>query len=244
MKILAIIPARGGSKRLPGKNIKLLDGRPLIAWTVEAALQSKVFVETIVSTDDPVIAQVAQQFGAHVPGLRPAHLATDTAGSVDVVLQVLDDYERRHGAVDGVMLLQPTSPFRTAESICQAVALFEASNRRSVVSVCAAASHPSWSFMLEADSLKPFLGWEALTRRSQDLQPAYALNGSIYLISPSTLRHEKRFVGPGVQPLVIAEPFESLDIDTPDDWQLAEYALKRRTDAELCASTQGDETVP
>lgn len=228
MKILAIIPARGGSKRLPGKNIKLLDGRPLIAWTVEAALQSKVFVETIVSTDDPAIAQVAQRFGAHVPGLRPAHLATDTAGSVDVVLQVLEDYEAAQGAVDGVMLLQPTSPFRSVQSIRQAVSLFEGSNRRSVVSVSTAAAHPAWSFRLEGDSLEPFLGWEALTSRSQDLQPAYALNGSIYLISPDALRQEKRFVGPGVLPLVIAEPIESLDIDTPDDWALAVYALQRQ----------------
>ncbi|MBV6285938.1 cytidylyltransferase domain-containing protein [Pseudomonas aegrilactucae] len=230
MKILAIIPARGGSKRLPGKNIKLLDGRPLIAWTVEAALQSKVFVETIVSTDDPAIARVAQGFGAHVPGLRPAHLATDTAGSVEVVLQVLDDYEARHGEVEGVMLLQPTSPFRTVASIRQAVALFEGSNRRPVVSVCSATAHPAWSFKLEGDSLEPFLGWEQLTHRSQDLQPAFALNGSIYLISPGTLRQQRRFVGPGVLPLVIAEPIESLDIDTPDDWELAVYALERRAD--------------
>ncbi|GGU69676.1 hypothetical protein GCM10009504_28620 [Pseudomonas laurentiana] len=228
MKILAIIPARGGSKRLPGKNIKHLDGRPLIAWTIEVALQSQMFVETIVSTDDPAIAEVAQRFGAAVPGLRPAHLATDTAGSVDVVLQVLDDYEAVHGDVNGVMLLQPTSPFRTSESIRQAVALFEANGRRAVVSVCTAASHPAWSFSLEGDTLAPFLGWEPLTRRSQDLQPAYTLNGSIYLVAPQVLRQEKRFVGPGVQPLVIAEAFESLDIDTPEDWEMALFALGQR----------------
>lgn len=229
MKLLAIIPARRGSKRLPGKNIKLLEGRPLIAWTIEAAVQSQVFVETIVSTDDPAIAEVAQRFGAAVPGLRPAHLATDTAGSVDVVLQALDDYEALHGHVDGVMLLQPTSPFRTAESIRQAVALFEANDRRAVVSVSVAASHPAWSFRLDTENLEPFLGWDHLTKRSQDLQPAYTLNGSIYLIAPDALRQEKRFVGPGVQPLVIADVFESLDIDTADDWALAVFALHQRT---------------
>lgn len=228
MKILAIVPARGGSKRLPGKNIKLLGGRPLIAWTIEAALQSGVTCAVVVSTDDPQIAAVAQAFGASVPGMRPAHLATDTATSVDVVLHALDAYESVHGAVDGVLLLQPTSPFRSVESIRQAVSLFQADVSRSVVSVCAASSHPAWCFKLEGDSMEPFLGWEHLSKRSQDLEPACTLSGSIYLIAPDVLREHKRFVFPGTVPMLVTDSVESLDIDTPEDWSAALFALEHR----------------
>lgn len=229
MKILAIVPARGGSKRLPGKNIKPLGGRPLIAWTIEAALQSGIACAVVVSTDDPEIGAVAQHHGASVPGMRPAHLATDVATSVDVVLHALDEYESVHGAVDGVMLLQPTSPFRTAESICRAVSLFEADVSRPVVSVCAASPHPAWCFRLEGDSMEPFLGWEHLSKRSQDLEPACTLSGSIYLIAPDVLREQRRFVLPGTVPMLVAESDESLDIDTPEDWSAALLVLARRS---------------
>ncbi|MGX9565683.1 acylneuraminate cytidylyltransferase family protein [Pseudomonas viciae] len=225
MRILAIVPARGGSKRLPGKNVKILGGRPLIAWTLQAALDSQVILETLVSTDDPTIAEVAQRYGGVVPGLRPAHLATDTASSVDVVLHVLNDFETQHGAVDGVMLLQPTSPFRTAESIRQAVALFHQDRSRPVVSVCAASIHPAWCFRFENGAMEPFMGWEPLVQRSQDLEPAFTLNGSIYLIAPQVLREQQRFLCPGTVPLVIPDGVESLDIDTADDWDAAVNAV-------------------
>ncbi len=229
MKILAVIPARGGSKRLPGKNIKVLGGRPLIAWTIDEAHASGVLQGIVVSTDDPAIAEVASMHGASVPGLRPEHLATDTAGSVDVVLHALDLYEAEHGCVDGVMLLQPTSPFRTRNSIRRALELFSSEPSRAVVSVCSAAAHPAWCFRLGEGSLEPFLGWDFLSQRSQDLPPAYTLDGSIYLISPRLLRETRRFVMPGVVPMIIEDAFESLDIDTPDDWQMAVHALSQRT---------------
>jgi N-acylneuraminate cytidylyltransferase/CMP-N,N'-diacetyllegionaminic acid synthase len=225
MKILAIIPARGGSKRLPGKNVKILGGRPLIAWTLQAALDSKVILETLVSTDDPAIAEVAERYGGVVPGLRPAHLATDTASSVDVVLHVLNDFETQHGAVDGVMLLQPTSPFRTAESIRQAVELFQQAPFRPVVSVCPASVHPAWCFRLEDEGMEPFMGWEPLLKRSQDLEPAFTLNGSIYLIAPQVLREQRRFLCSGTIPLVVPDGAESLDIDTEEDWNAAVSAV-------------------
>ncbi|MCP1462642.1 MULTISPECIES: cytidylyltransferase domain-containing protein [Pseudomonas] len=227
MKILAIVPARGGSKRLPGKNIKVLGGRPLIAWTIEAALQSGVVTDVVISTDDLAIADVARAFGGNVLSMRPAHLATDTAGSFDVVVQVLDEYEAVHGAVEAVMLLQPTSPFRSAESIRRAVVQFQQDVSRSVVSVTAASSHPAWCFRLDGDTMTPFLGWESLSRRSQDLEPAYTLDGSIYLLAPDVLREQKRFVGPGTVPLVMTDSRESLDIDTPEDWDIAVRLLER-----------------
>lgn len=227
MKILAIVPARGGSKRLPGKNIKVLGDRPLIAWTIEAAQQSGVVADVVISTDDQAIADVALKFAGNVPGMRPAHLATDTASSFDVVVQVLDEYESTHGAVDGVMLLQPTSPFRSPESIRRAVALFRQDVSRAVVSVAAASSHPAWCFKLDGNSMTPFLGWESLSKRSQDLEPAYTLDGSIYLLAPGVLREQKRFVGPGTVPLVITDSHESLDIDTPQDWDVAVRMLEQ-----------------
>jgi CMP-N,N'-diacetyllegionaminic acid synthase len=227
MKILAIVPARGGSKRLPGKNIKVLGGRPLIAWTIEAALQSGVVTDVVISTDDLAIADVARAFGGNVLSMRPAHLATDTAGSFDVVVQVLDEYEAVHGAVEAVMLLQPTSPFRSAESIRRAVVQFQQDVSRSVVSVTAASSHPAWCFRLDGDTMTPFLGWESLSRRSQDLEPAYTLDGSIYLLAPDVLREQKRFVGPGTVPLVMTDSREALDIDTPEDWDIAVRLLER-----------------
>ncbi|UZD97167.1 acylneuraminate cytidylyltransferase family protein [Pseudomonas corrugata] len=226
MRILAIVPARGGSKRLPGKNVKVLGGRPLIAWTLQAALDSGVIHKTLVSTDDPGIAEIAQSHGGEVPGLRPAHLATDSANSVDVVLHVLTEFESRHGTVDGIMLLQPTSPFRTAESIRQAVTLFQQDISRPVVSVSPASAHPAWCFRFDHGSMVPFLGWEPLTNRSQDLEPAFTLSGSIYLISPQLLRQQQRFLCPGMVPLVISDRIESLDIDTQDDWDAAVKAVE------------------
>ncbi|MEJ5864142.1 acylneuraminate cytidylyltransferase family protein [Pseudomonas farsensis] len=225
MKILAVVPARGGSKRVPGKNIKLLGGRPLINWTLKCAQDSQALCAVMVSTDDPRTAEIATQAGAWVPGLRPAELATDTATSVDVVLHALDCYESQHGALDGVMLLQPTSPFRSSESIRRAVSLFKANSSCPVLSVCAAVSHPAWCFKIHGDSLEPFLGWESFGARSQDLEPAYVLNGSIYLISPSMLRSQRRVILPGAVPLVMDGGVESLDIDTFEDWQEAELAV-------------------
>lgn len=226
MKILALIPARGGSKRLPGKNIKPLGGQPLIAWTIRAAFDSGVCSAVRVSTDDEAIATVARAYGADVPSLRPAELATDTAGSVDVALHALETYEAEHGQVDGLLLLQPTSPFRTAQTIRRGVALFaETGGRQAVVSVSPAASHPAWCFRTTPGSMSPFLGWDAIGRRSQDLEPAWALNGAFYLISPERLRVRRSFLSPDTRPFVMDEAREAIDIDTPSDWVVAEYFI-------------------
>lgn len=228
MKILALIPARGGSKRLPGKNIKRLDGLPLIAWTILAAHRSRVCDSVVVSTDDPAIAAVATEHGAKVPKLRPAELADDKAGSVDVVLHELDQYELSHGPVDGVLLLQPTSPFRRAESIRAAVEKFASlAGARPVVSVTPAVNHPAWCFKSNAEGMVPYLGWEKMILRSQDLAPAWVLNGAIYVISPQRLRESRTFLTTDFEPLMMEAGFESIDIDTQADWDLAELLLQR-----------------
>lgn len=228
MKIIAIIPARGGSKRLHQKNVKILGGHPLIAWTIRAAQEALVISDIIVSTDDQKTADIAIQYGASVPGLRPKSLATDTANSVDVVRYVVDEYEAKYGPVDGVILLQPTSPFRSPESIKGAVNLFiENQAQAPIVSITTTLTHPAWCFKIERGAMLPFLDWSLLSKRSQELEPAYTLNGAIYLISPAALREKKAFVFEGTIPLIMPSDIESLDIDTPEDWAEAESLLAK-----------------
>ncbi len=224
-RLLAVIPARGGSKRLPGKNIRPLGGKPLIAWTLDAARDSGVFAHVLVSTDDEAIAEAARRCGADVPWLRPAELASDTASSAHVLRHALSWYEGKHGPVYAVVLLQPTSPFRSPASIRGAVASYLAQSeaqRHAVVSVSPAPQHPAWCFRLESTGMQPFLGWEMLLQRSQDLPPAYALNGAVYVLPPQAIRDGAPLICPGTQPFVMTDPREALDIDNDDDWRRAE----------------------
>ena len=225
MNILTVIPARGGSRRVPGKNIRTLGGRPLIAWTVEAVRGLDPICEVVVSTDDPAIADAARAAGAHVPWLRPPELASDTAGSVDVALHGLDWYERTAGAVDGLLLLQPTSPYRRRDTITRGCALFAEQGRRPVIGVSPATSHPLWCYRLDGDRLRPFVVGEDADVRSQDLPPAYVINGAFYLIAPDDLRRHRSFVTHDVQAMVMDRPEEGLDIDTEWDWTVAEALL-------------------
>lgn len=222
-RLLAIIPARGGSKRLMRKNVLSLGGMPLIAWTIDAALASRCFIDVLLSTDDAEIAEVAREYGALVPWLRPAELATDTARSIDVVLHALDWYESEHGSVHGVILLQPTSPFRTVATIQEAVRLFvELGAKAPVVSVRPAETHPAWTFSLEEGRMRPFCGWESLKLRSQDLPSAYTVNGAIYVSTPARLRATESFFSEDMNALVMTNSNEWLDIDTEQDWKMAQ----------------------
>jgi len=225
MKILAIVPARGGSKRLPGKNIKLLGGKPLINWTIEVAQGIPEICEILVSTDDPAIALVAKEAGANVPWLRPEVLSTDQATSVDVALHALDWYESVNGVVDGLLLLQPTSPFRTREKIRLGIKLFKSHSYRAVIGVSPVKDHPMWAFKMDSGFLVPFIESHGFGTRSQDLEPAFVANGGFYLISPDELRTRKSFVNVEQVPLVGESNTESLDIDTELDFELAEYLL-------------------
>jgi CMP-N,N'-diacetyllegionaminic acid synthase len=222
MKILALITARGGSKRLPGKNIRPLGGRPLIAWSIDAVRGLPEICDILVSTDDEQIAQVARTVGASVPWLRPVDLSGDTAGSVDVSLHALDWYESEYGAVDGLLLLQPTSPFRSAAIIARGLDMFAPLPHRSVVSVSPAASHPLWCYRVTGNSMTPYIAKTGEATRSQDLPPAHVLNGALYLIRPDQLRAMRTFCPPDVQPLVMESTWEGIDIDTPWDWFLAQ----------------------
>lgn len=228
MRILALISARGGSKRLPGKNIRILGGRPLIVWSTNVAKEIPEICDILVSTDDPVIADVARKAGARVPWLRPEALATDTATSVDVCLHALDWYEDENGKVDGLLLLQPTSPFRSRDTVLKGIELFRSHRYRPILGVSPAETHPMWCFRVEGMTMRPFMDNGGSTLRSQDLPSAYAANGAFYLITPKDLRKLRSFYSTDMVPLVMTELGESVDIDTELDWNLAEAVLASR----------------
>lgn len=222
MRILALITARGGSKRLPGKNIRELGGKPLIVWSIDVVKNIPEICDILVSTDEPAIASVCTATGAYVPWLRPAELATDTASSVDVALHALDWYEAEKGAVNGLLLLQPTSPFRTRMTVQRGIELFSKHGRQTVLGVSPTHAHPMWTLKMDGDYLVPFMCEHGFGTRSQDLPPVYVVNGSFYLISPTELRSCHSFVGPKTVPLIIESQQEALDIDTPWDFKMAE----------------------
>lgn len=229
MRILALIPARGASKRLPGKNIRILGADPLVVWSIKAAQGIPGIGEILVSTDDAAIAAVARNAGALVPWLRPKELATDTASSSDACLHALNWYENERGHIDGMLLLQPTSPFRTRDTMLRGIELFEKGKLRPVVGVSPAQSHPMWCFQIRDGALHPFIDGGGLHMRSQDLPPAYVVNGLYYLIRPGDLRATGSFFSDDMVPLVVNEPEESLDIDTEWDWKVAEAVVAMRT---------------
>jgi N-acylneuraminate cytidylyltransferase len=225
MRILALIAARGGSKRLPGKNIRILGEKPLIVWSIDVAKDIPEICDILVSTDDAAIATVCTEAGAIVPWLRPAELATDTASSVDVALHALDCYETEKGVVDGILLLQPTSPFRTKETILKGIELFIKNGQEPVLGVSPTQAHPMWTLKMDGDYVVPFFKEHGLGMRSQDLPAAYVVNGSLYLISPAELRSNRSFVGAKTIPLITESTKEALDIDTEWDWLVAEAAF-------------------
>lgn len=222
MKILGVIPARGGSKRLPGKNIRDLGGRPLLIWTVEVCKDIPEICDILVSTDDEKIANIARDAGALLPWLRPEFLATDEATSKDVALHALNWYQKQVGAVDGLMLLQPTSPFRTVETIRRGIDLFSKHGFRPVVGVSHTTQHPMWSLKRSGIGLEPFLPNGGLHLRSQELPEAFIVNGAFYLINPSDLSRLESFYSDDMIPLIIDNPFEAVDIDNEFDWCVAE----------------------
>ena len=222
---LALIPARGGSKRLPRKNILDLAGKPLIAWTIEAANNSKYIDHSIVSTDDYEITSVAQQSGAKVLA-RPNELADDLTNSLDVVLHAINLQKKDF---DYVILLQPTSPLRTEQHIDEAIELLFKKHAQAVISVCKTNHSPLWSNTLPEDnSMDHFIRDEVKGKRSQDLPSYYNLNGAIYICSIDRLLEEATFF---IKSNIFAYEMDqesSIDIDTIVDFQLAKFYSKKR----------------
>ena len=227
-RILAFIPARGGSKGIPHKNITPLAGKPLIQYTIDAAKQSRYIDYVLVSTDDEEIAAVARRCGAEVPFLRPPELAADTAKTIDAVLHAIETLREAGETFDSLVLLQPTSPLRTAEDINGAVETFYQNNRRSVVSVSEVSDHPILIRTIEqtpeGERLKPLLEGSSTVRR-QDMPPFYRVNGSIYINPMEEICQATSFNDNPV-PYVTAKDY-SVDIDDPADLVLAEFRMKQ-----------------
>ena len=223
MKTFALIPARGGSEGIPRKNIKLIAGKPLIVWTIEAALRSSLLEAVVVSTDDAEIAEVARRAGAQVPFMRPPELAQDHTPGLDPVLHALAQLPQ----FEAVLLLQPTSPLRTTEDIDACLGMATNQLAPSVVSVCEPDIHPYWTYRLaEGQSLQPLIAAAPVARR-QDLPTVVAVNGALYFAKADWLRRSGSLVGP--ETLAYLMPRDrSVDLDTPLDWKLAELLLRER----------------
>lgn len=222
-KVLALVPARGGSKGLPGKNIRNLCGRPLIQWSIDAGLTSQVVDLVAVSTDSPEIAAVAKTAGASVPFLRPEALAGDTASSIDVVIHALDALAQLDQSFDVVVLLEPTSPLRDASDIDRSLARMIESRATAIVSVCRAeSSHPTFVFRQTSDGhLLPFMERSPTGVRRQEIEPMFFLDGSIYASEVQTLRERRSFYHSDTIAYEVPK-WKSFEIDDLEDFEIVE----------------------
>ncbi len=225
MKNIAIIPARSGSKGLPDKNIKNLAGKPLIAYSIEAAISSGCFDEVMISTDSERYAEIGRSYGAEVPFLRSRRTASDTASSWDAVQEVLEGYKNQGRQFDTFCLLQPTSPLRTADDIRKAYALYQEKSPFAVVSVCEAEHSPLWCGQLPEN--KEFIGFmnPESQKRRQDAGKFYRLNGAIYIVNISRFRNDSFFYKEGSFAHIMPQE-RSVDIDTEIDFKLAELLMR------------------
>ena len=223
MTLLVLIPARGGSKGIPRKNVRPFCGKPLLQWSIDAALAASCVDQVVVSTDAPEMADSAKAGGAEVPFLRPAELATDEAPGIAPVLHALEQLPK----VSDVLLLQPTSPLRTSADIEAIVGLRQQAGCESAVSLTPSAKHPAWMYGLSQEQrLEPLLELDEIHCRQQ-LPPAYVLNGALYLASRKFLIREHAFIS--AETIGYLMPAErSVDIDTPLDWQWAEFLMKQQ----------------
>lgn len=226
MKILGIVPARGGSKGVPRKNIKPLGGKPLIQYTIDAALKAKGLASVMVSTEDEEIASFSLKIGAEVPILRPPHLATDRSPTIDTVIHVVEWYrQRKNEYFDAICLLQPTTPFRTSADIAAAIRVFQAAGADSLITVVPVPHefNPHWVF--EPDSTGKYLhiatGETTIIPRRQELPPAYHRNGAIYLTKTSTIEKKHSLYGDKIS-FYVMDKSPQINIDTLQDWEEAE----------------------
>ncbi len=230
MNILAIIPARGGSKSVPRKNIVKVNGRPLISYTISAALMVDRLTDVVVSTDDPEIAEISRELGAQVPFVRPVDLASDQAQSAPVIEHALYFMEKIKGLkYDAILMLQPTSPLRTSQHIEESLDLFTSQECDSVVSIVSVGgNHPFRMKRLIDNQLVNYIDqgfWDMRPRQS--LPDVYIRNGAIYLISRDVFMHQHQLIGDKCLGYVMNDS-ESTNIDTPIDLKIAELLLNEK----------------
>jgi N-acylneuraminate cytidylyltransferase/CMP-N,N'-diacetyllegionaminic acid synthase len=224
--MIAIIPARGGSKGLPGKNVRPLNGKPLIAYAIEEALKTKHIDRVIISTDDEEIAKVAVQYGAELPFMRPSELASDTAMAIDNYIYTIERLENEGGkSIDSFVVLQPTSPLRIAADIDGAIEMFEQNKADSVISYCQEAHPVTWHKYL--DNQGRFVDiFDANIKNRQDNRVSYYPNGAVYVFRTSMIRERKYYTDKSYA--YVMPRTRSVDIDFIEDFEYAEFLLKRR----------------
>lgn len=220
MKTIAVITARGGSKRIPRKNIREFCGKPILAYSVEAAVESGVFDHVMVSTDDREIADIAKKYGAEVPFFRSEKTADDYASTSDVLLEVLEEYEKRGEQFDIGCCIYPTAPFVTGEKLRKAVEKLAECDADSLIPVVSFSYPPQRALVMEEKKLV-FRYPEYLDSRSQDLQPHYHDAGQFYVFRVAAFRRTGKVMAGNILPLVVSE-LEVQDIDNLTDWRIAE----------------------
>ncbi len=220
--VLAIIPARGGSKGIPRKNIKLLAGKPLIAWTIEEAKKSKYVDRLILSSEDEEIIKVARELSCEVPFIRPKELSEDEIPGIEPVIHAISNLEEKY---DFICLLQPTSPLRRVEDIDGCIEKCIINNAESCVSVSEVSHHPYWMYMVdEKEKLKPLFLNNIATR--QKLPKVFELNGALYLIKTDSLLKERELISENTL-CFIMDKSRSVDIDSEVDFETAEYYINK-----------------
>jgi CMP-N,N'-diacetyllegionaminic acid synthase len=229
MSVLGLVPARGGSKGVPGKNVRPLAGHTLLEYTARAARESGVFDRIILSTDSREIADAGRRAGLEVPFMRPTTLAADDTPMVAVIEHALAEVSRQGCSPDVIVLLQPTSPLRRPSHIRDAIKMLRETGADSVVTVVEIPRHlsPDYVMRIEDGRLRPFLPDSVRVTRRQDARPAYSRDGTVYAFRRSTIEKSGGIYGEDCRPLLI-DACESLSIDSPEDWDEAERLLARR----------------
>lgn len=229
MKILGLIPARGGSKGIPNKNRKALNGKPLLQYTIEAALNSKLLNRVVFSSEDETLIRLAKSMGAEVPFVRPSNLAEDHSGTLEVVQHALNTLSEKGDVYDAVCLLQVTNPFRTPEFIDTAIEKFKDLNTDTLLSVLKVPHeyNPHWTFKVsEAGHIKLATGEKEIIKRRQELPIAYHRDGSIYLVKTHTVLSKNSLYGDTIG-YIESNPRRHINIDTQEDWEKAEEMMQK-----------------
>ena len=230
-KYLAIIPARAGSKRLPNKNVLSLSGKPVVEWSIAAAVaaQQHFSIDVVVTSDDERVLDIADRYPTVSKIVRNPALCTDEASSMDVVFDALNQLEQAGNAYDALILLQPTSPMRASKDITQSITLFESKDAQAVISVCECEHSPLWTNPLPEDgAMSNFMPKQVMGKRSQDLPTYYRLNGAIYIANCQTLRENNTFFNLPHSFAYKMPSEDSIDIDNAIDLALAEVLMNQR----------------
>ena len=226
MKIIAIIPARKNSKRIKNKNKIILNKKKLIEHTFLVAKKSKQFNKILLTSDDKDIIKLSKKYKIIAPWIRPRYLSGDLVPSYKVIIHAYEWYNKKFGQIDGIFVLQPTSPFRKIKTITKMIKIYKKNKKKSVVCLSQCNEHPEWMLKIKKNKPVPYISKKYFTKRSQSLEKLYKVNGLGFLLSPNILKKEKTLVPKNFIPYVINSKIENLDIDDKEDYTLAKNISK------------------